>query len=72
MPKKTLRILLTGKVQDVNMRYMAYKKAVSLDLSGNIKNMPDGSVEIHASGDALKNSSRGMPFPPTTIRRALG
>lgn len=51
MAKIALRIIVTGKVQGVFYRKSAAEKAVSLGLYGWVKNNPDGSVEIEATGD---------------------
>ncbi len=40
-----------GRVQGVAFRYYAREKALSLGIRGFVKNMPDGSVYIEASGD---------------------
>jgi acylphosphatase len=39
-----------GTVQGVGFRYFARNKAISLDLGGWVRNLPDGSVEIYANG----------------------
>ncbi len=49
--KKSACIFLYGIVQGVGMRYSVYRKAVSLGLSGYVKNMLDGSVKIEVEGD---------------------
>lgn len=43
-------IIVTGKVQGVFFRYHAEREAKSNGLKGTVKNLPDGSVEIYASG----------------------
>lgn len=40
-----------GVVQGVGYRYFVYRIATSLGLSGYVKNLPDGSVEVVAQGD---------------------
>ncbi len=47
----TLAIKVSGKVQGVFFRASTRDKARSLGLNGMVKNMPDGSVYIEASGD---------------------
>lgn len=44
-------IYITGKVQGVGFRYFAQKKATELDVTGWVKNMPDGRVMVMALGD---------------------
>lgn len=47
---QTVSIIVTGKVQGVFYRQSTKEKAVELGLSGIVKNQPDGSVFIQASG----------------------
>jgi acylphosphatase len=42
---------ITGKVQGVGFRYFTRKNADSLDITGWVRNMPDGSVEVFICGD---------------------
>ena len=46
-----LRIHVTGKVQGVWYRKSTLQEAVRLNLSGTVKNLPDGSVLIHVQGE---------------------
>lgn len=47
---KTLSIIVTGKVQGVWYRQSAKEKATELGVNGNVRNQPDGSVAIIATG----------------------
>jgi len=47
-----LRIRITGRVQGVFFRTESKKMAESLRLTGWVRNLDDGSVDIHAEGDA--------------------
>jgi acylphosphatase len=47
---ETISITITGKVQGVFYRQSAKEKALELGITGVVKNMPDGSVHIMASG----------------------
>jgi len=49
---KSICILIGGRVQGVGFRYFAHQKANELNIFGWVKNMPDGKVEIEASGDS--------------------
>ncbi len=42
---------VTGKVQGVYFRASTQAQAIDLSLSGYVKNMSDGSVEVLACGD---------------------
>ncbi len=48
---RSYRIIVKGKVQGVGYRYNAQAQAHKLNLTGLIKNMPDGSVFINAEGE---------------------
>ena len=39
-----------GRVQGVGFRYFTQNKALELGLSGWVRNLPDGSVELEAFG----------------------
>ena len=43
-------ILFTGSVQHVGFRYTAMYCARDLDLSGWVRNLPDGRVEMEVQG----------------------
>jgi acylphosphatase len=54
--KKSYRITITGKVQNVGYRFYTVKTAAEFNIEGFVKNEPDGSVYIEAEGenDALE------------------
>lgn len=47
----TLHIIISGKVQGVFYRASASKKADELGITGWIRNISQGNVEVMASGD---------------------
>ncbi len=51
----TRRYLISGQVQGVGFRWFVHRHAARLRLSGWAQNLPDGRVEVVASGsdDAL-------------------
>lgn len=53
----TLRYLIAGQVQGVGFRNFVHRKAAALGLTGWVRNLPDGRVEVLASGlsDGLRN-----------------
>jgi len=48
---KTFKI--SGKVQNVGFRFYAHKKAKEYQITGFVKNEPDGSVYIEAEGESI-------------------
>ncbi|MEO5904175.1 MAG: acylphosphatase [Gemmatimonadaceae bacterium] len=46
----TLHVQVTGRVQGVGFRWFVRVSGRRLQLSGWVKNRPDGSVEVTASG----------------------
>lgn len=62
------RYQITGRVQGVGYRWFVREKARGLDMSGVVRNLPDGSVEVDVAGsssqitaleDALTAGPRG-------------
>ena len=49
--KKRLHVYYTGRVQGVGFRFTAESIAKGLGLTGWVKNIGDGTVEIIAEGD---------------------
>ena len=47
----TKRFVVSGRVQGVGFRYFVVRKAEALGLAGWVRNLPDGSVEVLASGE---------------------
>lgn len=43
---------IRGRVQGVGFRWWTRRTATDLGLGGHVRNMPDGSVEVHVAGDA--------------------
>lgn len=48
---QTIEIKVTGKVQGVFFRKYTWEKAIALGLSGEVSNLPDGTVYILARGN---------------------
>lgn len=47
---KSFEIIVSGKVQGVGYRFFVLKKANLYNIRGIVKNQPDGSVKIIATG----------------------
>lgn len=48
---KRVRILIEGRTQAINFRYHTQQQAQKLGLTGFVRNLSDGRVEIDAQGD---------------------
>ena len=51
---KHINIKIYGSVQGVSFRYYTQAKAKKLDISGFVRNEPDGTVYIEAEGEEEK------------------
>lgn len=47
---QTIRLIVEGKVQGVFYRQSTREKATATGIKGTVKNLPDGNVEIIATG----------------------
>ncbi len=50
--KKQVKLTISGKVQGVCYRDAAQKQARKLSITGWVRNMPDGTVEILCRGES--------------------
>ena len=46
------RFLISGRVQRIGFRAFVYDHAVHEGITGYVRNLPDGSVEVMAEGEA--------------------
>ncbi len=53
----TLTWLVSGRVQGVGFRFFTQKAARKLGLTGTVRNLPDGRVEVVAQGTSNPLSS---------------
>ena len=53
MKKVRLHYIFRGNVQGVGFRYRAYHSARMYGVTGYVRNLPDGSVEMEAQGSPL-------------------
>ena len=49
--KKRVLIVVSGRVQGVGFRYFAQRAAISLGVTGQVRNLGDGRVEIIAEAN---------------------
>lgn len=45
-----MHVIVKGKVQGVGLRAMTRYYATNMEITGTVRNLPDGTVEIHAHG----------------------
>jgi acylphosphatase len=48
--RKRVRLLVSGEVQGVGFRWYCRERALSLDVAGHVRNLPDGRVEATFEG----------------------
>jgi acylphosphatase len=53
MAARICRVIITGRVQGVGFRAWTGKQAMALGLSGYVRNLPNGKVEVLLSGESL-------------------
>jgi acylphosphatase len=73
MSGKTVRIWVSGRVQGVGFRWFVRHVAQELGLAGRVRNLPDGRVEVEATGeperlDAFREQLRQGP-PGSRVTR---
>jgi acylphosphatase len=61
---RRLKIIYSGRVQGVGFRYTAKTVAAGFEITGTIRNLPDGRVELIAEGareelEAFREAIRG-------------
>ena len=66
----TMHVVVRGRVQGVGFRYFVRERARSLRLVGWVRNMPDGAVEVLASGaaEALEGLRASLAVGPPGAR----
>ncbi len=45
-----MHVIVKGNVQGVGLRAMTRYYATNMEITGTVRNLPDGTVEIHAHG----------------------
>ena len=53
MSKVGVHLIIEGRVQGVGFRYFCQQKAISNSINGEVKNLPDGNVEVVAEADEV-------------------
>ncbi|MGR9114629.1 MAG: acylphosphatase [Gammaproteobacteria bacterium] len=67
---RQVKIFVSGRVQGVYYRAFTQKQAIKLGVAGFARNLPDGRVEVLASGsdDAVENLIKWCHKGPITAR----
>jgi acylphosphatase len=67
---KAARWLVSGRVQGVGFRWFVVRRAGELGLTGWVRNLPDGRVEVVAAGQpaALTAMELGLAEGPRAAR----
>jgi acylphosphatase len=74
LDRRTVRVLITGRVQGVAYRVWAERAAVALGLRGWVRNRRDGAVEALFSGpraDVDRMLNRCLEGPPAARVREV-
>lgn len=68
--KESRGYLVRGRVQGVGFRWFTQRTGEGLGLGGHVRNLPDGRVEVHASGPsaALDELERALGRGPMGAR----
>jgi acylphosphatase len=61
-----LRMIVEGRVQGVGFRWFVQRRGEALHLNGEVRNLPDGSLEVIAAGspgalEELRDAVRAGP-----------
>ena len=59
--RQAFKITIKGRVQNVGFRFSTVQKAQENNITGFVRNQPDGTVYIEAEGDA-QNLNRFMEW----------
>src|SRR5471030_2081507 len=54
--RRRMKVFYSGRVQGVGFRYTARTVAAGFEITGYVRNLPDGRVELVAEGDDSERS----------------
>jgi acylphosphatase len=57
MNRRRMTVLYSGPVQGVGFRYTVKQVAMGFEVTGTVRNLPDGRVEVVAEGDRAELES---------------
>lgn len=63
---RSVRLVISGRVQDVGYRFFVKRNAEMLKIKGRVRNLPTGEVEIVCSGpeEAIKEMIKRCKIGP--------
>jgi acylphosphatase len=69
MIRRRMQVLYSGRVQGVGFRYQARQVASGFEVTGIVRNLPDGRVELVAEGamdelEGFREAIRGSGLGP--------
>ncbi len=70
MPDR-LQIFFSGHVQGVGFRYAVRQLSLEFEVTGWVKNMPDGRVQLMAEGDRGELETFQNAIPDAGLRRFI-
>tara|TARA_Y100000589_G_C26842905_1_gene502719 strand:- start:187 stop:462 length:276 start_codon:yes stop_codon:yes gene_type:complete len=70
MPDR-LHIYFSGHVQGVGFRYSVKQLSLEFDVTGWVKNLPDGRVELVAEGERNELETFQAAIPDAGLRRFI-
>ena len=69
--KKRVRVIFSGRVQGVGFRYTTRDIARQFEMTGYVKNLSDGSVELVSEGDEAELQSFVQAIHDSSMRRNI-
>tara|TARA_B100002051_G_scaffold242894_1_gene248403 strand:- start:304 stop:579 length:276 start_codon:yes stop_codon:yes gene_type:complete len=70
MPDR-LHVYFSGHVQGVGFRYSVKQLSLEFDVTGSVKNLPDGRVELVAEGERNELETFQAAIPDAGLRRFI-
>jgi len=70
MPAR-LQVYFSGHVQGVGFRYTVQRLALGFDVTGWVKNLSDGRVELMAEGEREELEAFQAAIPNAGLRRSI-
>ena len=71
MDRQRLHILYLGRVQGVGFRYTVKALATGFTLTGAVRNLPDGRVELTAEGERGELEAFRQAIQDSELRRFI-